>query len=180
MPLSCIHATGRGMSEHDSHSSFVKTPKQLVVTVLLAFLVPVFGILLILQFVLDEPRAPESAMTPEAVAERIAPVGRVVFTEEAAPAAGGGAPAAAAAPAGPPSGEHIYSTVCFACHATGAAGSPKFGDKAAWAPRIALGLDTLVNVAIHGKGAMPPKGGNPSLSDADIRAAVEYMTSHSR
>ncbi len=171
------------MTEHEQHSSFIKTPKQLIVTVLLAFLVPVFGIVLILQFVLDEPRAPESAMTPQAIAARIAPVGRVEFTETALAPAAAAAPASAeptAAKAGPPDGKHIYSTVCFACHATGAAGSPKFGDKAAWAPRLALGLDTLVKVAMTGKGAMPPKGGNPSLTEADIRAAVEYMVSHSK
>ncbi|HVB48074.1 MAG TPA: c-type cytochrome [Burkholderiales bacterium] len=169
------------MSEHDKHSSFIKTPKQLIMTVLLAFILPVLGIVLILQYVLDTPRAPASAMTPEAIAERLAPVGRVEFTA-AAPSATPSAAAApaAAAPSGPPDGKHIYSTVCFACHATGAAGSPKFGDKAAWAPRIALGIDTLVKVAMSGKGAMPPKGGNPSLTEADIRAAVEYMTSHSK
>jgi cytochrome c5 len=62
----------------------------------------------------------------------------------------------------------------------GVANAPKFGDKAAWAPRIATGMDTLLNVALHGKGAMPPKGGNPALSEAQIRAAIEYMVSHSK
>ncbi|OYY94092.1 MAG: cytochrome c5 family protein, partial [Polaromonas sp. 28-63-22] len=73
-------------------------------------------------------------------------------------------------------GEALYKQACFACHAAGVAGSPKFGDKAAWAPRIATGIDTLTANAIKGKGAMPPKGGT-SASDADIRAAVEYMVS---
>jgi len=60
------------------------------------------------------------------------------------------------------------------CHATGVANAPKFGDKAAWAPRIAQGVPVLVQHAISGKGAMPPKGGS-SASDAEVRAAVEYM-----
>ena len=67
----------------------------------------------------------------------------------------------------------------MACHATGAANAPKLGDKAAWAPRIAQGLPTLVTNAIKGKGAMPPKGGS-TASDADIKAAVEYMVSASK
>jgi cytochrome c5 len=68
----------------------------------------------------------------------------------------------------------LYSVSCIACHAAGVAGAPKFGDKAAWAPRIATGLDALTASVIKGKGAMPPKGAS-AASDADLRAAVEYM-----
>lgn len=102
----------------------------------------------------------------------------------AAPAAAVAAPAApvavaAAAPATASkagAGEALYKQACFACHAAGVAGAPKFGDKAAWAPRIQTGLDMLTASVIKGKNAMPPKGGS-SASDADIRAAVEYMVS---
>ena len=98
------------------------------------------------------------------------------FSESAAPAAA--APAApakvAAAGVGSAAGEALYKQACGACHAAGIAGAPKFGDKAAWAPRIKTGLDTLTASAVKGKGAMPPKGGS-SASDADIRSAVEYM-----
>ncbi|MGE5615348.1 MAG: cytochrome c oxidase subunit II [Bacillota bacterium] len=83
-----------------------------------------------------------------------------------------GSVVAAAAPA---DGKSTYDTICMACHATGAAGAPKFGDKAAWAPRIKQGKDALYNSALHGKGAMPPKGGNPGLSDDAVKAAVDYM-----
>ncbi|MBZ0125091.1 MAG: c-type cytochrome, partial [Rhodocyclaceae bacterium] len=83
------------------------------------------------------------------------------------------APAAAAPAAG--NGKKVYDMACVACHASGVAGAPKFGDKAAWAPRLATGLDALTTSVIKGKGAMPPKGGNASIPDADIRAAVEYM-----
>ena len=72
-------------------------------------------------------------------------------------------------------GRKIYDASCVACHGAGVAGAPKFGDKAAWAPRIKTGMDTLYATAIKGKGVMPPKGGNASLSDTDVKAAVDYM-----
>ena len=68
-------------------------------------------------------------------------------------------------------------SACLACHAAGVAGAPKFGDKAAWAPRVALGIDALTASVIKGKNAMPPKGGAAAASDADIKAAVQYMVS---
>lgn len=73
-----------------------------------------------------------------------------------------------------------YRTACMACHATGAAGAPKMGDKAAWKARIAAGMDTMVTNAIKGKGAMPPKGGRPNLTDAQIKAVVKYMVAESK
>jgi cytochrome c5 len=71
-------------------------------------------------------------------------------------------------------GEALYKQACSVCHAAGVAGAPKFGDKAAWSARVGLGLDGLTASAIKGKNAMPPKGGS-TASDADIKAAVEYM-----
>ena len=73
-----------------------------------------------------------------------------------------------------------YRGACMSCHATGAAGAPKTGDKAAWKARIAAGMDTLVKNAINGKGAMPPKGGRPNLTDAQIKAVVKYMVAESK
>ncbi len=75
----------------------------------------------------------------------------------------------------PRDGATVYNAVCMACHASGAAGAPKAGDKAAWAPRIATGSAALIKSAINGKNAMPPKGGNPDLSDAEVKAAVEHL-----
>lgn len=76
-------------------------------------------------------------------------------------------------------GEHVYKATCSLCHATGAGGAPVFGDKADWSPRIAQGKETLYGHALKGftgaKGTMPPKGANPSLSDDDAKAAVDYM-----
>ena len=83
--------------------------------------------------------------------------------------------AAAKSDGKPKDGATVYNSVCSACHASGAAGAPKAGDKAAWAPRIATGTAALVKSAIVGKNAMPAKGGNPELSDAEIKAAVEYL-----
>jgi len=74
-------------------------------------------------------------------------------------------------------GKKIYDTKCMFCHATGAAGAPKFGDKAAWEPRIATGMDALMTSVKNGKNAMPPMGTCMDCSDEDLKAAVEYMTS---
>jgi len=80
----------------------------------------------------------------------------------------------------PRDGATVYNAVCMACHASGAAGAPKAGDKAAWAPRIATGSAALIKSAINGKNAMPPKGGNPDLSDAEVKAAVEHLVGLSK
>ena len=120
----------------------------------------------------------ETQNSPQAVLDRIRPFGQVRVDKSdgvvaaAAPAAPATAPAAAAAGQ---SGEAVYTKACIACHSTGVAGAPKVGDKAAWEARLAQGMDTLVSTALKGKGAMPPKGGHTNLSDAEIKAAVEYM-----
>ena len=97
----------------------------------------------------------------------------------AAVAAAAPAVVAAAAPAttaGKPDGKKVYDTTCTVCHAAGVAGAPKFGDKTAWAPRLKTGMDALYASALKGKAAMPAKGGNTALPDADVKAAVDYMT----
>lgn len=120
-----------------------------------------------------EPKAPAAAgaqAAPAAQAPAAAPAAAAAPVAAAAPAAA--APAAAAN-----AGENLYKQACVACHAAGVAGAPKFGDKAAWAPRVALGIDALTASVIKGKNAMPPKGGAAAASDADIKAAVQYMVS---
>ena len=81
-------------------------------------------------------------------------------------------------------GKAVYEKTCKMCHESGLAGAPKFGDKAAWKPRIATGLEALVKSAINGKasstGMMPPRGGNPNLSDKELRSAVEFMVNNSK
>ena len=132
----------------------------------------------------------DPTMSDAAVKKRIAPVAQL-SVDPNAPAAPAAVPAAAAAataappPAAPAkaaaagagAGKATYESVCHVCHGAGVAGAPKFGDKAAWAPRIKQGAAQLHANAIKGKAAMPPKGGNPSLSDADVSAAVDYMVS---
>ena len=108
--------------------------------------------------------APAPATAPVAAAEPAA-----APAAEAAPATAAPAPAAASNV-----GKSIYDTTCMACHSSGVAGAPKFGDKAAWAPFIAKGMDDMVKKATQGVGAMPPKGGS-TASDADFKAAIQYM-----
>ena len=71
----------------------------------------------------------------------------------------------------------MYDSACMACHGAGVAGAPKTGDKAAWAARLKAGMDALYTAALKGKNAMPPKGGQMQLADADVKAAVDYMVS---
>ena len=80
----------------------------------------------------------------------------------------------------PRDGATVYNAVCMVCHASGVAGAPKTGDKAAWAPRIAAGNATMLKNATNGKGAMPARGGAADLSDAELKAAVDYLVSKSK
>lgn len=118
----------------------------------------------------------------QAIAERIKPVGELAVGQ--APSGGGVSVIATANAAGEDKGKSVYDASCVACHGTGVAGAPKFGDKAAWKDRIAKGTATLYDHAIKGfqgkAGFMPPKGGNASLADADVKAAVDYMVSKAK
>lgn len=131
-----------------------------------------------------EPQRPAAGATaaasaPAAAASTAAaPAAAAAPTAAAAPAAAvtpvAAAPAAAAPAAGAGAGEALYKKACVVCHGAGIAGAPKFGDKAAWSPRIAQGVPALVQNAIKGKNAMPPRGGT-TASDAEMQAAVDYM-----
>jgi cytochrome c5 len=148
------------MAEHDEHSSFIKTPQQLITIVVLAFVVPIIGIVLTVQLVVNRPHADPAALTPEAISARIQPVGKVEFGAAGSGAAKGG--------------EEIVKEVCSACHQAGVANAPKIGDKAAWAPRLKLGLDGLLQSVIKGKGAMAPRAGT-SLTDPELAGAIVFM-----
>ncbi|MEO6927654.1 MAG: c-type cytochrome [Casimicrobiaceae bacterium] len=133
----------------------------------------------------SEPAMPVQAATPTAASTASAAAQPVAAAAPVATAAAPAVVAAAAAPAtpataAPADGKATYESTCHVCHGSGIAGAPKFGDKAAWAPRIAEGLPTLHQHALHGfqgtSGVMPPKGGNTALSDAAVAAAVDYMT----
>ena len=156
------------MTDHDPHSSAIKTPKQLIVVVLLAFLVPITVMLLLSQLFTSGTH--DKKEDPQRVIDRIKPIGTVVIAE-ASPASGN------------MTGQQVFGQVCKTCHEPGIAGAPKAGDKSAWAPRIAEGEATLVSHAINGfqgkTGVMPPKGGNPSLTDDEVHRAVVYMADQS-
>ncbi len=175
-------------------------------------LVGVLGALVVFSIVLmyfsnaigdDEPTEEEK----QAIAERIAPVGQVEVASAPLPAAASAAseqvPSAQPAESGPTptlaesapasgadsaspddKGKAVYDGSCFACHTSGLAGAPKLGDKAAWEPRVAQSMKTLVAHAIQGfqgqSGMMPPRGGRDDLADADVKAAVMYMVDQSR
>jgi cytochrome c5 len=164
-----------------SEEAFIKTPRQLIWVVTLAFLVPIIVIVLLINFVGSsaKPAAGSEGLSETAIAERIAPVAKLEFGN-GAPSADALASAASAAPVAVAAqkfdGPGLYKTYCSACHAAGVAGAPKYGDKAAWAPRIAKGVDALVQSVLNGKNAMPPKGGVAAASAADLKQAVEYIT----
>jgi len=172
---------------HEEDSSLIKTPKQLIIVVVLAFVVPIGLIVMLTQLITSSPDMSKNnpALSEEAVAKRLKPVGEVAVDAsqpKPAPAAPvavaaasvpGAAPAAAKADAS--KGKSVYDSACTVCHAAGVAGAPKAGDKAAWAPRLKTGMAALYTNSLKGKNAMPPKGGNLSLDDADVKAAVDYL-----
>ncbi len=157
------------MSDPQHHDSLIKTPKQLIVTVLAAFLVPIVVIALLVSYVVSARKtgAGSEGMTKQSVSERIAPVAKFELVD-------------ASAPRTLKSGEDVFKAVCTTCHTAGIAGAPKVGDNGAWAPRIAEGAATLYEHAIKGyqgkAGAMPAKGGNSDLDDVEVERAVVYMT----
>lgn len=111
-----------------------------------------------------------AATDADAVNARIKPIGQVRINDGSTPA-----PAPKAAAGGGKSAADIYKKVCMACHAAGVAGAPKVGDQAAWDARMAKGMETLLGSVNKGLGAMPPKGGDPSLTDDDIKATIKFM-----
>lgn len=147
----------------ESHEGPIKTPKQLVLTVVASFLVPIVVIILMANYVASGSKeAPGSdGLGAEAVARRLQPVGSVEIRD-------------ASGPAVLRTGEQVFQAVCTACHTSGAAGAPKVGDAAAWGPRIKTGYEALLNSALKGKGAMSAQGGG-DYSDIEVGRAVVYM-----
>jgi cytochrome c5 len=151
-------------SHNEAHTGPIKTPKQLLVTVFFSFVAPVFIIIGLVYYV-------TSAFIPQAgvidndkqVAQRIQKIGAVEVKD---------------ANRALKSGEDVFKAQCTACHTAGVAGAPKFGDMAAWAPRLKLGLDALLTSAMKGKGAMGAQAGG-DFEDAEIANAVVYMANGS-
>ena len=149
------------------HEGPIKTPKQLILAVFYAFVVPIFGIVLLVMFVTSDerPAAGSDARTPERIAERIRPIGVVEVKDLSDPAA-------------MKSGEQVYAAQCVACHGAGTLGAPKLGDADAWAPRLKQGFEALLQASLKGKGQMPPQGGGDH-SDFEIARAVVHLGNQS-
>jgi cytochrome c5 len=156
---------------HNEHESAIKTPKQLIAVVAAAFIVPIVCIILLVNFVASgtkESAGLSEKQLADTTAARISPV-----ADEGYKLVNPNAPKELQ------SGEAVFKSVCFACHATGALGAPKVGDAGAWGGRIAQGYDTLVSHAIKGIRNMPAKGGNADLDDVEVARAVVYMANQS-
>jgi cytochrome c5 len=149
---------------HEVHEGPIKTPKQLIWTVVASFVVPIIIIIMLTNFVASgsKPAAGSEGLGAEATAQRIQPVGRFVLKDLSDTAA-------------MKTGEQVYAAQCSACHTAGVAGAPKLGDAEAWAPRIKTGFEALWASALKGKGAMGPQGGGDH-SDFEIARAVVYIT----
>lgn len=150
---------------HPEHESPIKTPKQLIAVVIAAFLVPIIVIILLVNFVgHGSTESAGAATTAEAVNDRIKPVASLEIKDPNAPRVF-------------KTGEQVYKEICAACHATGAAGAPKYGTAADWSARIGQGFDGLMKAVISGKGAMPPRAGSTpdDYTDYELARAVVYM-----
>ena len=147
----------------ENHEGPIKTPKQLVVTVVAAFVVPIVIIIMLTNYVASDSRdgAGSDGMTATATAKRIQPIGRVEIKD-------------ASDATSFKTGEQVFQAQCTACHTAGALGAPKLGDLAAWAPRIKTGYDALLASALKGKGSMTAQGGG-DYNDTEIGRAVVYM-----
>ncbi len=155
-------------SDEDApHEGPIKTPKQLLLAVLYAFVVPTVVIVALATYVATSlrPQAGSNAFAPQVMAERIRPIGHVEVKDISDPSA-------------LKSGEQVYGAQCVACHGVGAAGAPKFGDSAAWGSRTKSGYEALLNSALKGKGAMGAQGGG-DFSDLEIGRAVVYIANKS-
>jgi cytochrome c5 len=146
---------------HDeAHSGPVKNPKQLLMTVFFSFVVPIFVIIGLVFFVTSDKKPEAGAGDVEmAVGARIQKIGTIVLRETNRPLR---------------SGEEVFKAQCSGCHTAGLVGAPKFGDAAAWAPRIKTGYDALLLSAVKGKNAMSPQGGG-EFSEFEIGRGVVYM-----
>jgi cytochrome c5 len=149
----------------------------LVLGILIAIAVVLYALARVVASHTQEKNVMEEKEVRNAIAERIEPVARVAVAGKDNSALN--PPKAAAAPAEDLAGEAVFNMACNACHGTGVAGAPKYGDKAAWGPRIAKGADTLHKHALEGfqgqAGFMPAKGGRADLTDKSILNAVDYM-----
>ncbi len=141
-----------------------------VLSVLVVIALVIFVIAKVLTSFGDEE---ENPLVQQAIEERIRPVAEVYVGAVPEDVAANAADSASGG--GLSGGKDVYEQVCAACHSAGVAGAPKFGDVAAWEPRLALGKDALYASVVNGKGAMPARGGHPDLTEKQIMDAVDYL-----
>ncbi|MES2415682.1 MAG: c-type cytochrome [Pseudomonadota bacterium] len=155
-----MSANDHNTAHEEAHTGPIKTPKQLLAAVFFSFVIPIFAIIGLVYYVTSANKtAPGAAQTEQAIAQRIHKVGSIEIRDANRPLK---------------SGEEVYNAQCVACHGSGAAGAPKFGDAGAWAARIKTGFQTLWNSALKGKGAMAAQGGG-DFDDVEIGRAVAYL-----
>ena len=156
--------TSQANAHEEDHTGPVKNPKQLLLAVFFSFVVPVFAIIGLVYFVTSDKKPAAGAVNMEkAIAERIQKIGAVEIRD---------------ANRQLKTGEEVFKAQCSACHTSGAAGAPKFGDAAAWAPRVKTGYESLLTSAVKGKGAMGAQGGG-DLETLEIGRAVVYLANGS-
>jgi cytochrome c5 len=156
-----VHNTSPEENHEVAHTGPIKTPQQLLAAVFFSFVVPIFAIIGLVYYVTTQNVPAAGAIdSGQALAKRIQKVGSVEIRDANRPLK---------------SGEEVYKAQCVACHAAGAAGAPKFGDVAAWAPRLKTGFEALWNSSLKGKGAMGAQGGG-DFNDIEIGRAVVYLT----
>jgi cytochrome c5 len=148
-------------AHEEEHTGPIKTPKQFLLMAFYSFVIPIFAIIGLVYYVTSAPKPAMGAGNMEkSIAQRIQKIGNVEIRDANRPLK---------------AGADVYAAQCAACHAVGAAGAPKFGDVAAWTPRLKTGFESLWNASLKGKNAMGPQGGG-DFNDIEIGRAVVYLT----
>jgi len=155
-----MSANDHTTAHEEDHSGPIKTPQQLLAAIFFSFVIPIFGIIALVYYVTSGNKPAAGAVNMEqAVTQRIQKIGMVEIRDANRPLK---------------AGAEVYAVQCAACHTAGVAGAPKFGDAAAWGPRIKTGFEALLNSSLKGKGAMGPQGGG-DFEDVEIGRAVAHM-----
>ncbi len=156
------------MDQNNIRDIFPISFKKFSIVIILSFVIPIICIIMIVSFVTSGSKigAGSDILSNESISARIAPVARFDLQDSFTPKVF-------------KTGEQIFSNVCATCHLSGIAGAPRLGDNSSWASIIQAGYNAALKIAIEGKGAMPPRGGNSSLTDYEIARAVVYMVNNS-
>ncbi len=156
--------------EQEEHESAIKTPRQLITVIILAFIIPIIVIILLANYAnfSSKDGAGSNSFSKESIQKRIAPVAQLNYKDPNAPIVY-------------KTGKDVYESLCISCHASGAAGAPKFGSKEDWSARLPSGLDSLTSSILNGKGAMAARAGSSpdDYSDYELIRAIVYMANSS-